>query len=246
MKHYFRFSAHGLENIPTDRPVIVLGNHSGGVLPPDPFLLFHAWYEYFGRERYLFGLAHDSLFIIPPVAKMLCRAGMVRADPSVASRILHENLGSVLVYPGGGDEMFRTFSKRHRIEMMNRKGFIRLALTTGAPLVPAVAVGGHETLFVLSEGRRLARLLRMDKSFRLTRFPISFILPWGITSGYLPYIPLPAKITIEFCPPIFFPEYGPADANNPEVLQRCYDLVFARMQQTLNALADARRFPILG
>ena len=47
-------------------------------------------------------------------------------------------------------------------------------------------------------------------------------LPWGLTSGFVPYLPLPAQTTLAFGSPITWPELGPEDAERPEVLERCY------------------------
>src|SRR5919112_164988 len=50
-------------------------------------------------------------------------------------------------------------------------GFFKLALDQGVPLVPVVSVGGQETSVFLSRGEGLARLLRLDKAFRLKVLP---------------------------------------------------------------------------
>ena len=71
------------------------------------------------------------------------------------------------------------------------------------PIVPVVSIGGQETAIFLSRGETLARLLRLDKMFRLKVLPISIAPPWGLNIGDMAgHIPLPAKITIEVLPPI--------------------------------------------
>ena len=98
--------------------------------------------------------------------------------------------------------------------------------------MPVVAIGGQETALFLSRGERLARLLGLDKLFRLKVLPISLALPWGLNIGdMLGHLPLPAKITIQVLPPIDLrEEFGP----DPD-LDEVYDDVVGRMQ------ADARR-----
>ena len=89
------------------------------------------------------------------------------------------------------------------MDFNGRKGFIRLALEKDVPIVPVVSIGGQETALFLSRGERLARLLRLDRLFRLKVLPISLALPWGLNIGdMLGHVPLPAKITIEVLPPI--------------------------------------------
>ena len=99
-----------------------------------------------------------------------------------------------------------------------------LALERDVPIVPVVSIGGQETALFLTRGERLARLLRLDRMFRLKVLPISIALPWGLNVGdMLGHIPLPAKITIETLPAIDLrEEFGP----DPDV-DEIYDHLIA-------------------
>ena len=66
-----------------------------------------------------------------------------------------------------------------KVDFGGRKGFIRLALDKDVPIVPVVSIGGQETALFLSRGERLAKLLRLDKMFRLKVLPISLALAVG-------------------------------------------------------------------
>jgi 1-acyl-sn-glycerol-3-phosphate acyltransferase len=129
------------------------------------------------------------------------------------------------------------------VDFGGRKGFIRLALEQEVPIVPVVAIGGQETAVFLSRGERLARLLALDRLFRLKVLPVSLALPWGLNIGdMLGHIPLPAKITVETLPAIDLrAEFGP-DPDPGEV----YDHLIRLMQETLDALAAERRLPLIG
>ena len=109
--------------------------------------------------------------------------------------------------------------------------------------MPVVSIGGQETALFLSRGERLARLLALDRAFRLKVLPISLALPWGLNIGdMIGHIPLPAKITIEALPPIdLLAEFGP-EPDPSEV----YDHLMRTMQDTLDALASERRLPVIG
>jgi len=104
-------------------------------------------------------------------------------------------------------------------------------------------IGGQETALFLTRGERLAKLLALDRLFRLKVLPISLALPWGLNVGdMLGHIPLPAKITIETLPAIDLrAEFGP----DPD-LDEVYDHVLRLMQDTLDALAAERRLPMIG
>ena len=240
-RRYLRYTVRGWEHVP-DGPVLVVGNHNGGAFP---FRIMFAWNEHFDYNRPLRGFAHDLLFKIPAFARFMCKIGAVRASPGTARRILEDG-GAGLVFPGGSEEAFRPFRMRYHVDFFGRTGFARLAVRTGATVLPAAFVGGHETCIVLSDGRRLARVLQTHKYLRVSTFPLALSLPWGLSTGYLPYFPLPAKVEVVFGEPLRFPEYTPADAEDPEAMRRCADIVYARVQQLLTSEAAKRRFPILG
>ena len=143
--------------------------------------------------------------------------------------------------------MFRTWCDRNRIDFGGRLGVVRLALRTQVPVVPAVSVGAHETLMVLTRGERLARLLRIDRLFRIKVMPLVFGPPFGLVPGGIPTFPLPAKITVELLDPIdWFQRFGPEAASDDDVVRACFAELTGIMQQALDRLAGERRFPVIG
>jgi 1-acyl-sn-glycerol-3-phosphate acyltransferase len=238
---WFRGEVRGLGNIPDDGPVLLVGNHSGGNLTPDTTVFTVAFSTYFGAERAFYQLAHNLVLTMPGLA-WLRKFGTVAASPSNARQAL-ESGAALLVYPGGDYEVHRPSWERNRVDFNRRKGFLRLALEHDVPIVPVVSIGGQETALFLSRGERLARLLALDRMFRLKVLPISLALPWGLNVGdMLGHIPLPAKITVETLPPIDLrAEFGP----EPD-LDEVYDHLIRVMQDTLDAMAAERRLPILG
>jgi 1-acyl-sn-glycerol-3-phosphate acyltransferase len=172
----------------------------------------------------------------------LRKFGTVAASPENARKALQSG-AALLVYPGGDYEVHRPSWRGNKVDFDRRKGFIRLALAQNVPIVPVVSIGGQETALFLTRGEGLARLLALDRLFRLKVLPISLGLPWGLNVGdMLGHIPLPAKITIETLPPIDLrAEFGP----DPD-LDDIYDHLIRLMQETLDALAAERRLPVIG
>jgi 1-acyl-sn-glycerol-3-phosphate acyltransferase len=238
---YFRGEVRGLGNIPEEGPVLLVGNHSGGNLTPDTSVFTLAFHAYFGVERRFYQLAHNLVLSMPGLGA-LRRYGTVAASPDNARKAL-ESGAALLVYPGGDYEVHRPIWEGNRVDFGGRKGFIRLALEHDVPIVPVVAIGGQETSLFLSRGEMLAKGLALDKLFRLKVLPISLAVPWGLNVGdMLGHWPLPAKITVEALPPINLrEEFGP----EPD-LDEVYDHVMRVMQETLDALAAERRFPVIG
>lgn len=240
---YFAAEVRGFETLPEQGPLLLVGNHSGGFVVPDTAVTIAAWYRERGREQALLGLAFDALFAVPGFETLMRKLGEVPANPENAERVLRDG-NSVLVYPGGARDAFRPFTDRNLIDFGGHKGFIRLALRTGVPVVPVVAHGGHHSTLVLSRGEALARLLD-TKRFRLDISPILWQLPWGISPAFLPGLPLPAKIRVEVGPPFEWSAYGPDAADDPVVIDRCYAEITQRMQQTLDRLARDVPYPVV-
>jgi 1-acyl-sn-glycerol-3-phosphate acyltransferase len=242
---YLRAEVRGLENIPEDGPVLMVGNHSGGNMIVDTFAFTLAFETHFGVERPFYQLAHNLVLLLGqlmPWVPNLRKFGTVAAGHENAERALKSG-AAVLVYPGGDYETHRPSWESAQVDFGGRKGFIRLALNNDVPLVPIVAIGGQETALFLSRGETLARILRLDKMFRLKVLPISIAIPWGLNVGdMLTHVPLPAKITIEVLPPINLrEEFG----RSPDI-DAVYDEVIARMQTSLTQLQAERRFPLVG
>ena len=233
---YFRAEVRGLQNIPEEGPVLLVGNHSGGNLTPDTHVFTLAFSTYFGVERRFHQLAHNLVLSMPGLGS-LRKYGTVAATPENAEQAL-DGGAALLVYPGGDYEVHRPTWESARVDFGGRRGFIRLAQSKGVPLVPVVAIGGQETALFLSRGEGIARLLGLDRMFRLKVLPVSLALPWGLNVGdMLGHIPLPAKITVQVLEPI--------DVSGMDV-DEAYELVVGQMQTALTALDQERSVPVLG
>src|SRR5947209_17095304 len=237
---YFRADVRGLHHIPKEGPVLLVGNHSGGMMAPDLFVFVLAFSTYFGVERRFFQLAHNGV-VAGPAGPMVRRYGTVAADPRNAELALATG-AAVLVYPGGDYEVFRPSWESGRVDFGGRKGFIRLALKMGVPIQPIVSIGSQETALFLTRGERLAKLMGLDRIMRLKTAPIMFALPFGLMPGVFGHIPLPSKITIQVMPKIDLREqYG----EDPDV-NEIYDDVISGMQDVLESLSEERRLPVIG
>jgi hypothetical protein len=108
-------------------------------------------------------------------------------------------------------------------------------------------VGGHETLFVLSEGRGLAKALKLKERMRSDVAPITLSVPFGVTLHLTPFqhVPLPAKIRTEFLEPVYF-DTDPDKENDNEYVNKMYREVESRIQAGMDRLAKKRKFPIWG
>ncbi len=238
---WFRSEVLGFEKVP-DEPVMFVGNHSGGAGVPDTFVFLLAYNTYMTVEgRPLHALGHEMVTALPFFGSLARRFGVVTAGPDSAAEVLDAG-ASVLVYPGGDVEALRPWRERHRIVFDGRQGFLKIAHEAGVKIVPVVATGGHDTLFILNDGRATARRLRIDKLLRVKSVPLVLSLPWGLLPGGLPQLPLPAKIRIQVLDPIDLQErYG----DDPD-WDDAYDFVTSTMQAGLSTLAAKTLLPVLG
>lgn len=237
---YFRAEVRGLHHIQKEGPVLLVGNHSGGIMAPDLFVFVLAFSTYFGVERRFFQLAHNGV-VASPVGRMVRRYGTVAADPKNAELALKSG-AAVLVYPGGDYEVFRPSWESAKVDFGGRKGFIRLALKLGVPIQPVVSIGSQETALFLTRGERLARLAQLDKLMRLKTAPFMLGLPFGLMPSVFGHIPLPSKITIQVMPKINLGEEYGEEPDPAEI----YDDVISRMQDVLESLSEERRLPVIG
>jgi 1-acyl-sn-glycerol-3-phosphate acyltransferase len=190
---YFDIEAHGLDTIP-EAPVMIVSNHSGGTTIPDVWGFAFAWYGHFGLGRPYHPLAHEVIMSTRATARFFGRLGVLRASRGIAREVLTRWKRDLMVMPGGDVDTWRPYQQRYQVQFGGRTGYARSAIQAGAPIVPVANAGAHETLYVLSDGRALARKLHLHSLTRANVFPIHLSLPWGLTIGPWPHLPIPTKL----------------------------------------------------
>jgi 1-acyl-sn-glycerol-3-phosphate acyltransferase len=241
-KLYFRAEVKGLDRIPAEGPVLLVGNHSGGTWIADTFIFAQHFYDHFGTQRPFHQLAHDLVFKVPGLRALAQRNGTVPASPQNMATALDRD-AALLVYPGGDHETFRPSWETDEIDFARRTGFVKLALEHRVPVVPVVSIGGQETALFMGQGSRLASALRLDRALRLKVLPVAVGPPLGLTLLDLPLrFPIPAKISIQVLDPIDLT----AELGEEGDVDDGYELVTSTMQETLSELADERTLPVVG
>lgn len=242
--HYFRLEIDGWHRIP-DEPSLLIGIHSGGSLTMDAWTLVHAWHRHFEGRRILHGTAHDLLMAAPLLGDYFKAVGVIPASRSGVTAALAAG-HDVVVWPGGEQDAMRNWRHRDQALLARRKGFVRQAIRSGVPIVPVATVGGHDTVFVLSEGRFLARWTGLGKRLRGATMPIIAGFPFPLAIEILPaHVPLPAKIRTEFLEPIRV-DTDPGRLDDSDYVDSIYDQVQGAIQAGMDRLAKRRSFPVLG
>lgn len=240
-ENYFKVETSGWSNIPSGK-MLMVGSHNGGLGSPDLPMMYFDWVKRYGVDRELFGLMHPAMWEALPAAAIPSeKFGAVLAHPKVAASAFERN-ASVLVFPGGAEDVYRPFHLWDKINFAGRRGFIKLAIKEGVPIVPFLSVGSHHTLYVLADlGPLLKQLVKMGmpwkSKFQPEVFPITWSLPWGFTAGPVPNIPMPRKIYTHIGKPIYLTEKAdPEAAADKLFIEQCYQQVLTSMQDDLDKL----------
>jgi 1-acyl-sn-glycerol-3-phosphate acyltransferase len=164
-RRYLRLRAEGFENLGRG-PVLYVGNHNGGIAGPDICCTLGSLWDARGPEAPLYALAHDfAMRHVQLFGAIVQRFGALRAKPENALRALRAG-AQVLVYPGGDLDAYRHARRRDEVVLGPRTGFVRVAQLAGVPIVPIVAHGAHRNAYIFSEGKEIARLLRLKERAR--------------------------------------------------------------------------------
>lgn len=177
---YLRVNSEGMENLPKKGPVIFIANHSG-FMGFDALMIGHQIYLHTKRVPRI--IAHKLWFLRPEISVHAKRLGLIPATLENGLKILKKNQGLIL-FPEGEEGNFKPTKYRYRLRRF-RRGFVRLALQTGAPIVPVAVIGAEETSITISQIRWAKDLL-------------GIIIPVPLN-----VIPLPAKWHIKFLKPIY-------------------------------------------
>jgi 1-acyl-sn-glycerol-3-phosphate acyltransferase len=238
---YFTPEVRGLENLPATGPVLVVSNHSGLYYMPDAWVTGLAVLERRGLDHEVCVLAHDLILAAPGIGPALRRIGAIPADPDAAAAALGRG-SAVVVFPGGAHEACRPWTARDTVDFGGHRGFLRLALRAGVPVVPVVGHGSHDAVIVLTRGDRIARLLGLG-AIRVSVCPIVVGAPFGVGTALTPPVPLPSTITVEFLPAFTWPASGDGEIDEATLTQR-YDEVTGAMQAAMDRLHRDHPHPV--
>ena len=202
--NYFRVTVHGLENVPTTGPLLVIPNHAGQ-LPTDGMMIGVALATNPDGPRAARAMVERFAFHLPFVGNTLNRVGAVVGDPVNCIRMLNRG-EAVIVFPEGARGGGKVWAKRYQLQGFGN-GFMHMALETGATIVPVGVVGSEETMPALVNLKPLAKILGWP-SFPLT----------------IPF-PLPARFIINFGEPMRFSGDVESEEDVAKMVQQVKDEV---------------------
>ncbi len=227
---YWRVETTGVEQIPDEGRALLISNHSGQI-PWDTVMVGTAVMNEHPAQRLVRGLYSDLFPSLPWFSHTVVKLGQALATEDNGVRLLEQD-ELVAVYPEGHKGIAKTYKDRYRLARFGRGGFVRLALKTGAPIIPVAVVGAEETYITLYNSTSVARVIGLPS------FPITPIFPW---LGLLGLVPLPSKWYIDFGQPIPTEDYGEESADNQVLVSQLSDQVRNTIQEMLMDRLAARR-----
>src|SRR5438552_3511796 len=163
--------------------------------------------------------------------------GALRATPGVMRRLLERD-EAVIVQPEGREACAKSRRRWYRLAGFGRAAFARVALETGAAIIPVAVVGTEESQPVLW------RLDTVGRWLGLPTLPITPTFPWLGPAGLLP---LPTKWTLHVGEPLdVAAQHPPEAARDPRTVLRVRDQVRERLQALVSEGVRRRRAIFLG
>lgn len=209
MSRYFRLEVEGLENIPRSQGCIIAPNHSG-YAGFDAFCLKNEIYK--GTERSAKVMTHHFWFLTNTTAIPANKIGFVEATTKNGLELL-KNKEMLILFPEGENGNFKPTTQRYKLKEFKR-GFVRLAVYSGTPIIPTIVMGAEETHINLTE-------LKFSKFLRGAILP----LPLNV-------LPLPARWKIIFLKPIYLP-YEASAAKDSELMRELAADIRERLQSAI-------------
>jgi 1-acyl-sn-glycerol-3-phosphate acyltransferase len=186
----------GLEHLPQEGPVLLVGNHSTYGALDVPLLLDHVYQQRRICIRTLGDRMHD---MIPVWRDVLRSLGAVAASQANARALLSDGR-HVLVFPGGAREVNKRRGQQYQLLWDGRLGFARLAQQLACPIVPIASVGADDLYDIVidADTPALKPLQNLIKR-RVRRDDIFTPIGFGIGPTF---IPKPRQFFFSFGAPI--------------------------------------------
>jgi 1-acyl-sn-glycerol-3-phosphate acyltransferase len=181
---YFDVRVHGVEHIPDRGRAMLVGNHSGGYAVDATMVIASAFFEK-NPPRLAQGMAEFFLQKVPFLANFTNKIGQFTGLPEHCIRLLSDER-LLLVFPEGARGTAKLYRERDSLVGFGT-GFVRLALQTGAPIVPFAFVGAGEAIPTIANLYKLGKLIGV---------------PYIPVTPYLVALPLPVQFQLVYGEPI--------------------------------------------
>jgi 1-acyl-sn-glycerol-3-phosphate acyltransferase len=191
--YYFRVRTFGIEHVPASGRAMIVSNHSGGYAIDAAMLACTCFFE-MDPPRLAQGMAEKFMMRMPFLGEWTSKTGHFAGLPEHAERLLREER-LLMVFPEGARGTAKLFKERYSLVRFGT-GFLRLALKTRTPIIPAAVLGGANAVPTIANLYKLGRLCGV---------------PYIPVTPYLFATPLPASLEVRFGEPVHLSGNGDED-----------------------------------
>ena len=146
---YFEPRYHGLENVNADTPSMFVSNHTVLGMADGPLMVYELYKQTGVFPRSLVDNLHNEIPIWRDYITHV--AGGVPGSRKNCAQLMEQG-EHILVYPGGTREVCKRKGEENKLIWKNRKGFARMAMQFGYPIIPVSVLGGDKMYEIIKDG----------------------------------------------------------------------------------------------
>ena len=214
---YHKHKVVGLEHLPDNGPVIIAANHS--LASYDIALLMQAIYEDLNRVPR--ALIDRLFFKVPGLGTLMEAFGAREGNHDNAVKLLNHG-DMVVIAPGGMREALRPSREKYKVIWGRRKGFVRLAIETGSPVVLA-ACPAADDLYDVFPSHITAW------AYRAFKVPLIFAKGLGVSP-----LPKPIPLTHYLSEALVPPKKAQSDEAFAKQVDEFHAKIIASMENLMN------------
>ncbi|MEL6181440.1 MAG: lysophospholipid acyltransferase family protein, partial [Myxococcota bacterium] len=215
----------GLDNIPNERPLLFVGNHTLYGMLDAPIMLAELYER---RNIVMRGLGHHMHFAVPGWRALMSDLGMVHGTRANCAHLMRQG-AAILVFPGGDREVSKRRGEKYQLIWNNRTGFARMALAHQCTIIPFGSVGIEDAFDIRLDANDLLAT-RLGRLMVRCGVQPKMIPPIATGIGPTP-LPRPHRLYFHFGQPIRTVEFG----DDPDDLEA----IHALRDTTKNAIEQA-------
>lgn len=151
LRDYFTPEFIGLDKIDADKPALYVANHT--LYGITDWTLFMAE-SYKKKSIFIRTLSDNRHYTVPGWKQLVEYFGMVRGSREVCSELMQQRQ-HIMVFPGGGREVFRRKNEKYSLQWKKRTGFAHMAIQHGYDIVPIAQMGGDDAYDILADANDL-------------------------------------------------------------------------------------------
>ena len=228
LRAYHRHEVKGLENIPKRKAAIVAHTHS--LATYDMLLLMSAVFE--ATSRFPRSLIDRLFYKVPGVGSLMEALGSVCGDQENARSLL-SNGELLFLAPGGMQESLRPRERKYKIYWQKRKGFARLAIETGSPVILAACPDADNIYDVYDN--KITRMM-----YQKLKIPFFFARGLGPTA-----LPKPVKLVHVLSEPIY-PPLAPHPGTTEKLVDDFHQRLTREMEKLIRrALSYSKEYALI-